>query len=112
MTRILTVLFAPLLLAAATCTRSSNGDETDNSVNFAGAAYIFDLTLLSSPVLSIPPNGVSQATLSWTLATPGLALQETLSLGPANWSNSPSGQTNPITLPATGQTKIFRLFKP
>jgi hypothetical protein len=39
-------------------------------------------------------------------------LQESLSLSPANWTNSPSGATNPTTGPATLQTKFYRLLKP
>jgi hypothetical protein len=62
--------------------------------------------------LNIAPSGVSQVTLSWTPPTPGFALQESLSLAPVAWSNSPSGQTNPVTLPASGSTRFFRLFKP
>ena len=89
-----------------------NGDESDNVVFGSGAAYVFDLSLLTPPMLNIAPSGVSQVTLSWTPPTPGFALQESLSLSPVSWSNSPSGETNPITLPASGSTKFFRLFKP
>jgi hypothetical protein len=43
---------------------------------------------------------------------PGYVLQETLLLSPANWTNSVSGSTNPITVPANLPLKFFRLFKP
>jgi hypothetical protein len=56
--------------------------------------------------------GVSQVTVSWTPPTSGFALQESLNLSPVVWSNSPSGQTNPVTLPVTGSTKFVRLIKP
>jgi hypothetical protein len=53
-----------------------------------------------------------QVTISWTPATPGFVLQErtNLTLGP--WTNSPSGATNPVTVPATLPAKFYRLFKP
>jgi hypothetical protein len=48
------------------------------------------------------------------LATPpsdDFALQESLSLSAVGWSNSPSDETNPITLPAARSAKFFQLFK-
>jgi hypothetical protein len=39
-------------------------------------------------------------------------LQERLSLTSGGWTNSPSGWTNPVTVPATLPTKFYRLFKP
>ena len=38
-------------------------------------------------------------------------LQENLNLGTPNWTNSPSGFTNPITVPASGPVKYYRLHK-
>jgi hypothetical protein len=64
------------------------------------------------PTLSIAPAGPGQATISWSPNTPGFVLQETWVLSPANWTNSPSGATNPIVVPATLPTKFYRLFKP
>jgi len=89
-----------------------NGDGNNNSANNSGAAYVFDFPTTPVPLLSIAPNGASQVTLSWTPPTPGFVLQESLTLSPLSWSNSPSGKTNPIMLPAAEQTKFFRLFKP
>lgn len=65
-----------------------------------------------APLLSIAASGTGQATISWSPATPGFVLQETWSLAPANWTNSPSGATNPIVVPATVPAKFYRLFKP
>ena len=65
-----------------------------------------------APPLAIAPAAPGQATISWTPATPGFVLQETWGLSPANWTNSPSGATNPITVPATLPTRFYRLFKP
>jgi hypothetical protein len=67
---------------------------------------------LNAPTLTIIPAGAGQATISWAPATPGFVLQETLNLSAAAWSNSLSGATNPITVPAAGPTKFYRLFKP
>jgi hypothetical protein len=64
------------------------------------------------PTLTIAPAGAGQATISWSPNTPGFILQETWVLSPANWTNSPSGSTNPIAVPATLPAKFYRLFKP
>lgn len=66
----------------------------------------------NAPLLTIVPAAPGQATISWTPATPGYVLQETFSVSPAVWTNSPSGATNPILVPATLPTKFYRLFKP
>ena len=63
-----------------------------------------------APTLTIVRGAPGNAIVSWTPNTPGFVLQETGSLSPANWTNSPSGATNPVTLPASG-SKFFRLIK-
>jgi len=65
-----------------------------------------------APTLTVTPASPGFATLSWTPATPGFVLQETVSLAPANWTNSPSGAANPVTVPATLPAKFYRLYKP
>jgi len=66
-----------------------------------------------APVLTILPAGPGQAAVSWSPATgTNWVLQESLSLSPVNWTNSPSGSTNSIIVPATLPTKFYRLFKP
>jgi hypothetical protein len=65
-----------------------------------------------APVLVIAPAGPGQATISWSPATPGFVLQESSSLSPANWTNSPTGATNPIVVPAASPTTFYRLHKP
>jgi hypothetical protein len=65
-----------------------------------------------SPTLSIAPASPGSATISWTPNTPGFVLQESLHLSPANWTNSPSGGTNPVTVPIALPTKSYRLSKP
>ena len=65
-----------------------------------------------SPTLVIVPFGPGQARISWAPNTPGFVLQESISLTTPNWGNSPSGTTNPITVPATPPSKFYRLRKP
>ena len=65
-----------------------------------------------APTLTIVPATPGYATVSWTPGTPGFVLQETLSLVPPAWNNSPSGETNPVVVPATLPTKFYRLRKP
>jgi hypothetical protein len=65
-----------------------------------------------APVLTIAPATPGNATISWSPNTPGFVLQETWNLSPANWTNSLSGATNPIVVPASVPAKFYRLFKP
>ena len=68
--------------------------------------------VVDAPVLTIAPASPGEATISWTPATLGFVLQESLSLSSAAWTNSPSGATNPIVVPATLPSRFYRLFKP
>lgn len=65
-----------------------------------------------APTLTIVPATSGNATISWTPNTPGFVLQETPSLSPTNWTDAPSGETNPTIVPATLPAKFYRLFKP
>lgn len=65
-----------------------------------------------APTLMIAAAGAGQAQISWTPASTNWILQERLSLTSGTWSNSASGVTNPIVVPATMPTKFYRLFKP
>ena len=66
-----------------------------------------------APTLYITNAVPGWAALWWTPATgTNWVLQERLSLTSGAWSNSPSGATNPVTVPATLPTKFYRLFKP
>ena len=65
-----------------------------------------------SPKLSIASASPGTATISWTSSTSGFVLQENLHLSPVGWTNSPSGGTNPVTVPVALPTKFYRLFKP
>jgi len=65
-----------------------------------------------APTLAIVRAGIGQVTISWSPATQGFVLQESASLSPANWTDSPSGAANPITAPAGPGNKFYRLIKP
>lgn len=65
-----------------------------------------------APTLKIVCASPGFATISWTPNSPGFVLQETSSLSPANWTNSPSAVTNPVTVPAGSPAKFYRLTKP
>ena len=70
------------------------------------------IQVIGAPTLTIVPATPGNATISWSPNTPGFVLQQTSVLSPSNWTNSPSGATNPITLSATNTAKFYRLHKP
>jgi hypothetical protein len=66
-----------------------------------------------APTLYITNAAPGWATLWWTPDTgTNWVLQERLSLTVGAWTNSPSGATNPVAVPATLPSKFYRLFKP
>jgi hypothetical protein len=73
---------------------------------------LFAVHTPGAPTLTIVPAAPGQATVSWTPNTPGFVLQETWGLSPTNWTHSPSGATNPVTVPATMSVRFYRLIKP
>jgi hypothetical protein len=66
----------------------------------------------SAPVLQAVRAGAGAATISWAPDSPGFVLQESAGLATPAWNNSPSGGTNPITVPASLPAKFYRLTKP
>ena len=64
-----------------------------------------------APTLTLSSATPGNATVSWTPDTPGFVLQESASVA-TGWTNSPSGATNPIVVPAAVPAKFYRLFKP
>lgn len=87
---------------------------TNGQYSVTGGFWVLPtaVQVTNAPTLTIVPAGAGQATISWTPNTPGFVLQETWVLSPANWTNSPSGATNPVVVPATLPTKFYRLCKP
>lgn len=71
-----------------------------------------DTQPLIRPTLSVSPALPDGMAISWSPNTPGYLLQETASLAPLTWTNSPSGATNPVVVPITESVKLYRLFKP
>jgi len=66
-----------------------------------------------APTLTIAAAGAGFAQISWSPDTgTNWVLQQTAILSPSNWTNSPSGSTNPIVVPVTMPTEFYRLFKP
>ena len=65
-----------------------------------------------APTLTIVPAAPGLAAISWVPNTAGFVLQESPSLSAPAWTNSLSGATNPISVPATLPVKFYRLRKP
>jgi len=92
----------------------AGGPLTNGQYSVTGGFWVLPTAVKTpgAPTLTIVSSAPNQATISWTPATPGFVLQETWGLSPANWTNSPSGAINPISVSATLPTKLYRLFKP
>jgi len=92
----------------------AGGPMTNGQYSVTGGFWVLPTVIQTggAPTLTIVPATPGNATISWTPNTPGWILQETWVLAPANWTNSPSGATNPIVVSATWPAKFYRLFKP
>ena len=92
----------------------AGGAMTNGQYSVTGGFWALPMAIqvTGAPTLSIAPATLGNATISWSPNTPGYILQQTTVLSPTNWTNSPSGSTNPITVTATNAAKFYRLFKP
>jgi hypothetical protein len=92
----------------------AGGPMTNGQFSVTGGFWVLPtaVQVAGAPTLKIVPATPGNASISWSPNTPGYVLQETLSLASANWTNSTSGTTNPIVVPATVPAKFYRLFKP
>ncbi len=92
----------------------AGGPMTNGQYSVTGGFWALPtaVQVTGAPTLTIATGSPGQAVISWTPATPGFVLQETWLLSPSNWTNSPSGSTNPITVPANTASRFYRLFKP
>jgi hypothetical protein len=92
----------------------AGGPMTNGQYSVTGGFWALPtaVQVAGAPTLKIAAAAPGNPSISWTPATPGFVLQETWSLSPANWTNSISGITNPIVVPATVPAKFYRLFKP
>lgn len=64
-----------------------------------------------APTLIIAKGAPGFAVISWAPATTTWVLLESTNLT-LGWTNSVSGTTNPVTVPALPPRKFYRLFKP
>jgi hypothetical protein len=92
----------------------AGGPMTNGQYSVTGGFWALPIAVqtTNAPTLQIIPATPGWATVSWTPNTPGFVLQQTTSLSPTNWNNSPSGAINPITVPAVTPSKFYRLHKP
>jgi hypothetical protein len=91
---------------------SLSGATGNKTVGGFGDFDFWVIKLVSAPTLSIAPIGLGQAEISWTPDIAEFGLQEATSLTSGAWTNSPSGSTNPIVVPVTGNSKFYRLTPP
>ena len=91
----------------------AGGALTNGQYSVTGGFWVLPqaLQVTGAPTLTIARATPGQALITWTPATAGFVLQENLNLGTPTWTNSPSGFTNPITVPASGPVKYYRLHK-
>jgi hypothetical protein len=92
----------------------ASGAMTNGQYSVTGGFWALPtaIQVTGAPTLTIAPAAPGNATISWTPNTPGFVLQQTSVLSPSNWTNSPSGATNPIVVPANQTARFYRLFKP
>ena len=92
----------------------ASGAMTNGQYSVTGGFWVLPqaVQVSDAPRLLIARAAPGQATISWTPATPGFLLQENLNLATTNWVNSPSAATNPVTVPANGVVKFYRLHRP
>ena len=91
----------------------AGGSMSGNGFKVTGGFWVLPVAVpvVGAPTLAVVPGNPGQATVFWTPATPGWVLQEGPEITGA-WTNSPSGATNPVSVPAALPRKFFRLFKP
>jgi hypothetical protein len=92
----------------------AGGPMTNGQYSVTGGFWALPaaIQVTGAPTLTIVPATPGNATISWSPNTPGYILQQTTLLSPSNWTNSPSGSTNPVVVPANQAARFYRLFKP
>ena len=93
----------------------AGGPMTNGQYSVTGGFWVLPTAIQTegAPTLTITAAGAGQAQVSWSPETGTTwVLQERTSLTSGSWSNSASGSTNPIVVPATGSTRLYRLHKP
>ena len=91
----------------------AGGPMTNGQYSITGGFWVLPTAVqtTNAPTLTITPATPGFALISWTPNTPGFVLQETLSLSAVNWTNAPSGATNPVVVPAALPARFYRLIK-
>ena len=91
----------------------ASGAMTNGQFSVTGGFWVLPQAVptVGAPTLAIAFATPGYATISWAPRAPGFVLQEAWSLSPANWTNSISGTTNPVTIPADTTARFFRLRK-
>jgi hypothetical protein len=84
----------------------------NSAFNIAVARFLGGSVASEPPQLLITEAAPGTATVSCIPAKPGWVPQETLSLTPSNWTNAPTGATNPVLVPLGVQKKFYRLRLP
>jgi hypothetical protein len=94
--------------------QDAGGPSTNGQFLLVGGFWALPIAVQNAgaPTLRIVPSGPGFATISWTPPTRGFHLQASDSLTLPNWSNAPSGPTNPVTVPATLPQRFYRLIQP
>jgi hypothetical protein len=104
----------PYSLSGTLGQHDAGGPMTGGAFSLTGGFWVLPtaVQVTNAPTLTIALGVPGQARISWAPNTPGFVLQEASSLAPANWTNSPSGATNPVVVPALLPMKFYRLCKP
>lgn len=101
----------------------SNGASDAGAVGYGGGAGFSSIVRFATatvtityeyepivpPTLAITSSGSGAVSVSWTANTPGFVLQESWLLATPNWTNAPSGATNPIVIPISWSARFYRL---
>lgn len=92
----------------------AGGPLTGGSFAVTGGFWALPIAVQTpgAPTLTIARVNASQVRISWAPNTPGFVLQETATLTPPNWVNSPSGAANPAIVNTGPNAKFYRLRKP
>jgi hypothetical protein len=95
-----------------------NGNQSNNSAAFSGAAYVFTGLGPPAPQLGIE-RSADNVRILWPISAANFVLEEAgdLNASPIGWTQLPPPyQTNAthvsITLPPTAANKFYRLRKP
>lgn len=103
----------PYSLTGAIGQADTSGPMTNAQYSLTGGFWVLPVMVQEpgAPMLTVVPAAPGFALISWTPNTTGFVLQESLTLDPPAWTNSPSGATNPVTVPATLAARFYRLQK-